>query len=625
MNGVAVLVAAAVLGVDYGWQPTTDGQLEYIIQIEPVTLVALRGGQELISQIDPYVQGVRRFRIRVGTEMVPRRGTPPRQPAPPQSLPLPAGVQYGWRGIDSQQMEFIVQLSHERLVLMRAGEELVGEMPPELPNVTQLRIRSGVEPPPRQGLQVASAALPSETLATNQPAQPTSAPAGAPAPAGVQLPAQPPAESGPNVGSPPRMGTETPAPNDLRPPAWQSGDAPATGAGPGQPTLADPQLSPPVGSAERYPPNAAQPSAGNWGAPPAVAQPGAGGNWGTGGVGSLPAQPATQANDPRLEIAGSQGSTAASPPAAPNPTSREPAAAFGATSLPDPRAAASDRPRNDAEVGGWPAAGYGPANGSERAMPTAPSSGDWTTGPVPVGPAPTNETPLINTSPPAAGPTTNYGYSDRAPNYGAAAQNPGSPTPQGGSVYGATPPPAAGQPANPPTVQIPYSPPWAAGGQSGGWTVAQESSPAPSFPVASSRPFDMTAEIPRMPWERRLFGTDGEIRITEQGKDFWASLAATAQDPTLSFLHTGSQTAASDQPWGPLALALMVLFVSLGGNLYMGWIAMDMYQRYLELADDLAEHDSPSRPSLDDEDDPLDDEDDWRDIRRRRSRASVAA
>jgi hypothetical protein len=233
---------------------------------------------------------------------------------------------------------------------------------------------------------------------------------------------------------------------------------------------------------------------------------------------------------------------------------------------------------------------------------------------------------LINSSPPAAGPPTNYAYSDRAPSYGAAAQNPGSATPQNGSVYGGTPqPPATGQQANPPTVQIPYSPPWGAGQQSGGWTVTQEPSPAPTYPVASSRPFDMTTEVPRMPWERRLFGTDGEIQITEQGKDFWASLAATAQDPTLSYLHTGSQSAAGDQPWGPLALALMVMFVSLGGNLYMGWIAMDMYQRYLELADDLAEHDSPSRPSLDDEDDPLDDEDDWRDIRRRRSRTSVAA
>ncbi|MCH5372845.1 MAG: hypothetical protein JJ992_02625, partial [Planctomycetes bacterium] len=149
MNGLALLMAVAALGVDYGWQPTTDGQLEYIIQIEPVTLVALRGGQELISQVDPYVRNVSRFRIHVGTEMVPRRGMPPRQPAAPRDVPPPAGVQYGWQGIDSQQMEFIIQLSPERLAVMRNGEDVVGEIPAEVQNVTRLRIRSGVEPVPR--------------------------------------------------------------------------------------------------------------------------------------------------------------------------------------------------------------------------------------------------------------------------------------------------------------------------------------------------------------------------------------------------------------------------------------------------------------------------------------------
>jgi hypothetical protein len=54
----------------------------------------------------------------------------------------------------------------------------------------------------------------------------------------------------------------------------------------------------------------------------------------------------------------------------------------------------------------------------------------------------------------------------------------------------------------------------------------------------------------------------------------------------------------------------------------MGWIAMDMYQRYLELAGDLTERDSPAHASLDD--DPLED-DDWDDLPRRRSRATMVA
>ena len=71
MNGFSLLLAALSLGVDYGWQPTQDGQMEYIVQIEPVTLVAMREGQEVVSQIDPQMRTARRFRIHVGTEMVP--------------------------------------------------------------------------------------------------------------------------------------------------------------------------------------------------------------------------------------------------------------------------------------------------------------------------------------------------------------------------------------------------------------------------------------------------------------------------------------------------------------------------------------------------------------------------
>ena len=35
MHGLALLLAAASVGVDYGWQPGPDGALEYIIQLDP--------------------------------------------------------------------------------------------------------------------------------------------------------------------------------------------------------------------------------------------------------------------------------------------------------------------------------------------------------------------------------------------------------------------------------------------------------------------------------------------------------------------------------------------------------------------------------------------------------------
>lgn len=75
MFGVALLLTVATVGVDYGWQPGEDGQLEYIIQIEPELVKTLSEGKvDLLSEIPEELQGVKRFRIRVGTGQVPRKG-----------------------------------------------------------------------------------------------------------------------------------------------------------------------------------------------------------------------------------------------------------------------------------------------------------------------------------------------------------------------------------------------------------------------------------------------------------------------------------------------------------------------------------------------------------------------
>lgn len=74
MNALACVLATSIsaAGVDYGWQPTPDGDVEYVIQIEPAVFEALRSGQEITSEIPPELAGVRRFRIRVGSGPVPR-------------------------------------------------------------------------------------------------------------------------------------------------------------------------------------------------------------------------------------------------------------------------------------------------------------------------------------------------------------------------------------------------------------------------------------------------------------------------------------------------------------------------------------------------------------------------
>jgi len=89
MQGLAIVLAAASLGVDYGWQTTDDGTLEYIIQIEPELLIALQKGEPIVSEIHPDAAGVRRFRIQIGSQPLPRVGKSP-QPDPQTPIDAPS-------------------------------------------------------------------------------------------------------------------------------------------------------------------------------------------------------------------------------------------------------------------------------------------------------------------------------------------------------------------------------------------------------------------------------------------------------------------------------------------------------------------------------------------------------
>ena len=102
--------------------------------------------------------------------------------------------------------------------------------------------------------------------------------------------------------------------------------------------------------------------------------------------------------------------------------------------------------------------------------------------------------------------------------------------------------------------------------------------------------------------------------------DFWDELAASADDPSLRFLRENndvSRLADSDKPWWPLTLAMLALFASMGGNLYLGWIAVDVYRRYLEMADDGDEDELDESPRR------REDDERWEDRPRRRERAGV--
>ncbi len=81
MYAFMLCVAAAAVGIDYGWERRTEGGVEYIIQLDPQTLDAMRAGEPIGSDIRPEAGEVRSFRIVVGAKPLPRE-TPPKTTAP---------------------------------------------------------------------------------------------------------------------------------------------------------------------------------------------------------------------------------------------------------------------------------------------------------------------------------------------------------------------------------------------------------------------------------------------------------------------------------------------------------------------------------------------------------------
>jgi hypothetical protein len=88
----AVLCLAVAFGVDAGWRRLPEGGFEYVIQLEPETLDALKAGDEFFSDVPPGVRDVRSYRITAGTGELVREGDLEGAPSTPESQP-PAEAQ----------------------------------------------------------------------------------------------------------------------------------------------------------------------------------------------------------------------------------------------------------------------------------------------------------------------------------------------------------------------------------------------------------------------------------------------------------------------------------------------------------------------------------------------------
>lgn len=510
MNGFTLLVATAVMGVDYGWEPDANGELEYIIQIEPMTLIALREGHDIVSQLDPYVRNARRFRIQVGIDAVPRRGSPPREPAEAASPSPSPGVDYGWKPVDQGQIEFVVQVSPDRLEKLHGGEVISDKMPAGLGEIVRLRIQS-------------------KTDATSSE--------------------EPPAD-----------------PNEVSTDGVTDAEQPASSIS------APPLVQPPH----------------EWSQLLAIAPPDVTGEWTAG--------PETRENmttRPEHNVAPRESDAAAR-------DARSDSIYRSLTDMPKDDLLRRDTRRDVTPLSSLPVPGIGTSQPSEAFQPRTIDHGTSI-----------YDQRAQGWGPPGRDADTTAG----APRRLDTSQPPAPPI-----AYSSDPraefPPFGSQPTTSPTS------PWSSDSTpaSAPQTLADRNHTRVSDSGAVENdghyfgvPDSLASALGYEPWPNRVVSYDVEVTPSPAPQDFWSSLSETANDRSLDYLRDG------EKRWWPLTLAMLALFASIGGNLYMGWIVVGTYRKYLDLADDLDDGDRRG-PAPEDSD-----ENSWSPRRRRRERRTVDA
>jgi hypothetical protein len=157
MNGIALLLVAATLGVEYDWQTTDDGQIEYVLIVEPDFLTSLAEGSEIRSSVPPELESVQRLCIRIAPPV--KAGVAPQPPVPrklaaesfrssriglraatePTTIFWKAAgqpaenqlVRYGWQPTKEGLQEYFVQIDPKLLRTLQPGDEIYTQLAAE--------------------------------------------------------------------------------------------------------------------------------------------------------------------------------------------------------------------------------------------------------------------------------------------------------------------------------------------------------------------------------------------------------------------------------------------------------------------------------------------------------------
>ena len=173
MNGLAVLLCVATLGVQQSWRTTEEGQLEYVLQVEPTFLATLEQGETVTSTLPATAKEVHRFCLRISAgdlkKAVQRTpDLPPlesreeraarRDPDIPVAIVMDSqgraeqttDITHGWLATKDGRVQYLVQLAPDLLAKLREGDEIYMNIYPEAGQIQQFVVLAGQEVLPRK-------------------------------------------------------------------------------------------------------------------------------------------------------------------------------------------------------------------------------------------------------------------------------------------------------------------------------------------------------------------------------------------------------------------------------------------------------------------------------------------
>jgi hypothetical protein len=188
MNGLAVMLCVAALGVQQSWRTTPEGQLEYVLQVEPTFLASLEQGETVTSTLPATAKEVHRLCLRFSAADLKK--APQRNPdlPPLESYELRAAktepdipvaivydsqgrseettdITHGWQATKDGRVQYLVQLSPDLLGKLRDGDEIYMNIYPEAGQIQQFIVLAGQEMLPKK----AAKAAPHATITAKQP------------------------------------------------------------------------------------------------------------------------------------------------------------------------------------------------------------------------------------------------------------------------------------------------------------------------------------------------------------------------------------------------------------------------------------------------------------------------